>query len=110
MKSLLILFAMASLSGPVAWAEASKKPKEVREVSYESYVMCRSLSLARTIRVSHGPRGCVTKYQRDGAEKVVATAQSLGICQDVKNKIQKNLMENKWDCRDLTSSQVSSAE
>ncbi len=90
-------------------SDTSEKPRS-NHSSYETYVMCKSSSQARTLRIVQTSKGCITRYQRDGQEKVVATAQSLGVCHDVLGKIQKNLMENNWNCQDLSHSSVSSSD
>jgi hypothetical protein len=70
------------------------------------YRICRAGAEVRTLRVSMLKNGnCVTYYTKAGEDKERASAKQYEVCLQVLTNIEKNLLDNKWKCRDLNPSQ-----
>jgi hypothetical protein len=71
------------------------------------YKICRAGGEVRTLRIATQKNGsCVTYYTKAGEDRQRASAKQFDVCLQVLTNIEKNLLENKWRCRDLTPDQI----
>ncbi|MBX9768209.1 MAG: hypothetical protein K2X47_13125 [Bdellovibrionales bacterium] len=70
------------------------------------YKICRAGGEVRTLRIWTKKDGnCVTVYTKTGEDRERATAKQFDVCLQVLTNIEKNLLDNKWKCRDLNPGQ-----
>jgi hypothetical protein len=72
----------------------------------ETYVLCKSSGIVRTIRVENGQQGCQTTYTKSGVDKVVGQSRSIRSCQGFLANIRDNLENAKWKCRDISMAEI----
>ncbi len=92
--------------GSQIWAQHS-----LANVAAENsaYVMCRSHSVVRTIRILKTPSGfCEATYTKDGVDQQVARSSKLEACKTVLERIRSNLEKAQWSCKDISQARVSS--
>jgi hypothetical protein len=73
----------------------------------QSFVMCRSQKVVRTIRITPGGEGCQTVYTKGGVDRVVGTAKSQLSCLSVMKNIRTNLESAEWKCKDVDTATLS---
>ena len=71
----------------------------------DAYKICRAGSEVRTLRVSSQNGACKMIYTKAGEDRERASAKQVGVCMQVLTNIEKNLLDNKWKCRDLAPDQ-----
>lgn len=103
MLSILITFFLSTGGRP---GEAQAAAQEGRPV--EVYKLCRAGSEVRTLRVHTLKNGnCSMTYTKAGEDRERANAKQFEVCVQVLQNIEKNLLDNKWKCRDLAPGQYS---
>jgi hypothetical protein len=102
-KTLLALtLALASIS---ALAEGAS------ETENKLYYICKNQKEVRTMRVHIETNGtCVTYYSKQGAEKNVGSGKNHESCEHFLDNIKTNLEKSNWNCRDISSTKITSLE
>lgn len=79
------------------------------EKSGSTYLMCKSGTSVRTLRMQSKGKSCVAIYTKEGVDQVVGRATKDSVCFEALSKIQKVLEAAKWTCRDISEARVSSS-
>ncbi len=85
---------------------SSVLPQEQDKEGVDSiYLICRLDRMIRTIRVNQKENHtrCHTLYTKLGVDRTVGTGIHVHSCQQFAQNIKKNLEDNSWKCRDITS-------
>lgn len=100
----ILVFSLA-LIGASAVAEGAS------EVSNKLYYICKNQKEVRTMRVQIEASGvCVTYYSKQGSEKNVGSGKNHDSCANFLNNIKTNLEKSNWNCRDISSTKITSLE
>lgn len=75
------------------------------------YVLCKNHKMVRTIRVDKDEDGsCKTQYTKSGEDRMVGFGVNDSTCTGFLKNIQSNLEQARWDCKDITSAKIFSAQ
>ncbi len=93
-------------------SEANSSGDSITEAdSKTTYLMCKSKSRVRTLRVLKEKNGsCVTTYTKNGVDQKVSHSGSADRCSKVLANIRINLEKSNWKCKDISEARVSSSE
>jgi hypothetical protein len=72
-----------------------------------TYVMCKSGSAVRTIRVQKKNNSCRTLYTKEGVDATVSKSVNPTVCGDVAGRIKVNLESSNWKCKDISNARLS---
>ena len=79
-------------------------PGVASDSSAKAYVLCKSQKSVRTIRIieNSDKSGCKAYYTKEGHDNFMGGGKDFSICQNVLNKIRRNLQDGGWKCRDVS--------
>ena len=74
-----------------------------------SYLLCKSGSTVRTIRVEQKGIVCRSIYTKEGVDQILGKSSKPGACAEVISKVRHTLENAKWTCRDISETRVSAS-
>ena len=78
----------------------------------QTYVMCRSNKIVRTIRVERDEKenSCITFYTKAGIDREVGRALKSSSCERIVDNIKGNLESAHWKCREVNRVSMTASE
>jgi hypothetical protein len=104
----LWVFLIAALFLPLNSAFSLVQEEELND---KSYYMCRLNGEVRTIRMLKRLDGsCYVYYTKNGIDQKISDSKNLSVCPDVFQRIQSNLEQAGWRCKNISSSKVTGSD
>lgn len=77
------------------------------------YILCRNKKIVRTLRSIPPAKdgdNCTAIYTKTGVDKEVGSGRAYASCVNIITNIKTNLEKAGWNCKDISSSKISTAQ